>query len=118
MISFISKHTLENIKYKFLILYILNVTDMLFTIFLLSTGLFIEINYLMAKALQSLPSSFMLKIILPAALLLCLYIRMKKADETQLKQSNIIINVVITAYLIINFWHLVCVFLLCISLLS
>lgn len=118
MISFISNHTLENIKFKFLILYILNVTDMLFTVFLLYTGLFIEINFLMAKALQSLPASFMLKIVLPAVLLLCLYIRMRKANETQLKQSNIIINVVITVYLVINLWHLVCFLLLGITLLS
>ena len=118
MISFISNHTLENIKFKFLILYLLNVTDILFTIFLLSTGLFLEANFLMAKAVQSLPTSFMLKIVLPAVLLLCLYIRMRKANETQLKQSNIIINVVITAYSIINLWHLVCLFLLGISLLS
>ena len=118
MISFISNHTLEKIKLKFLILYILNVTDMLFTIFLLSTGLFIEINFLMEKAVQSLLVSFMLKIVLPAVLLLYLYIRMRKANETQLKQSNIIINVVCTAYLLINLWHLVCLLLLGISLLS
>ena len=96
----------------------LNVTDMLFTIFLLSTGLFIEINLLMEKAVQSLPTSFMLKIVLPAVLLVYLYIRMRKANEIQLKRSNIIINVAIIAYLLINLWHLVCLLLLGISLLS
>jgi len=110
--TFISSHTLENIKSKFLILYFLNVTDILFTTFLLSTGLFLETNFLMVKAVQSFSASFILKIMLPAVLLLCLYIRMKKATETQLKQSNIITNIAIVVYLIINLWHLVCLFLL------
>jgi len=118
LIFFIRNHTLENIKFKFLILYLLNVTDILFTVFLLSTGLFLETNFLMAKAVQSLSTSFILKVVLPAVLLFCLYIRMKKANETQLKQSNIIINVVTIAYSVINLWHLVCFLLLGISLLS
>ena len=98
LIPFINNHTLENIKYKFLILYLLNVTDIIFTLSLLATGLFLEANILMAKAVESISASFILKIVLPAALLLCLYIRMKKASEKQLKQSNIIINVTTTAY--------------------
>ncbi|WP_435790683.1 DUF5658 family protein [Clostridium sp.] len=60
----------------------------------------------------------MLKIVLPAVLLLCLYIRMRKANENQLNKSNIVINVVITAYSLINLWHLVCFLLLGISLLG
>ncbi|MBZ9625370.1 DUF5658 family protein [Clostridium sp. FP2] len=112
LITFIKNYTLRNIKYKLFILYLLNVTDILFTILLLSTGLFLETNFLMTKALQSLSTSFILKIVLPAVLLLCLYIRMKKANETQLKQSNIIINIATSVYLIINFWHLICFLLL------
>lgn len=112
LVTFIKNYTLRNIKYKFFILYLLNVTDILFTILLLSTGLFLETNFLMTKALQSLSTSFILKIVLPAVLLLCLYIRMKKANETQLKQSNIIINIATSVYLIINFWHLICFLLL------
>ena len=112
LISFIKTYSLENIKYKLLVKYLLNVTDILFTIVLLSTGLYLEANVLMAKAVESLLASFILKILFPAVLLICLYIRMKKANETQLKKSNIIINIATAIYSVINLWHLICVLLL------
>ena len=112
LIAFIKTYTLENIKYKLLVIYLLNVTDILFTILLLSTGLYLEANVLMIKALESIIGSFILKILFPAVLLFCLYIRMKKANETQLKQSNIIINIATAVYSIINLWHLICILLL------
>jgi hypothetical protein len=108
LVSFIKNYTLENIKYKFLILYLLNVTDIFFTLLLLSTGLFMEANTLMVKAVQSLSASFLLKIVLPAALLLYLYLRMKRASEKQLKQSNIVLNIATAIYALINISHLIC----------
>lgn len=108
LMFFIKAYTFENIKYKLLILYLLNVTDILFTLLLVSTGLFIEANFLMVNAVQSLSASFILKILLPAVLLLYIYIRMKKASETQLKQSNIILNIITGVYIIINIFHLIC----------
>ena len=112
LIAFIKTYSLENIKYKLLVIYLLNVTDILFTMMLLSTGLYLEANVLMANAVESLLASFILKILFPGVLLFCLYIRMKKANETQLKQSNIIINIATAVYSVINLWHLICVLLL------
>lgn len=74
---------------------------------LLSTGLFMEANVLMAKAVDSLLSSFLLKVVLPAALLFYLYFRMKNASEKQLKQSNILLSVATGVYAVINIFHLV-----------
>lgn len=111
MILFIKAYTFENIKYKLLILYLLNVTDILFTVLLLSTGLFTEANFLMIKAVKSVPASFILKIVLPAVLLLYIYIRMKKASELQLKHSNIILNIITGVYILINASHLIWFFL-------
>ncbi|MBU3142493.1 hypothetical protein KPL50_02935 [Clostridium sp. CF012] len=113
MMFFIKTYTFENIKYKLLLLYLLNVTDILFTLLLLSTGLFMEANFLMAKAVQSISSSFILKIVLPAVLLLYIYLRMKKATGTQLKQSNLILNIITGVYIIINISHLVWFLLFC-----
>ncbi|MBU3189348.1 hypothetical protein KPL51_07225 [Clostridium bowmanii] len=111
MMLFIKTYTYENIKYKLLILYLLNVTDILFTVLLLSTGLFAEANFLMVKAIQSPSTSFILKIVLPAVLLLYIYIRMKNASELQLKQSNIILNIITGVYILINIFHLIWFFL-------
>lgn len=66
-----------------------------------------EANVLMAKAVDSLLSSFLLKVVLPAALLFYLYFRMKNASEKQLKQSNILLSVATGVYAIINIFHLV-----------
>jgi len=107
MTTFIKNYSLKNIKHKFLILYLLNLTDIIFTLLLLHTGLYMEANALMVKAVQSLVSSFILKVVLPAALLGYLYIRMTKATETQLKKSNLIITIVISIYFLINVSHLV-----------
>jgi hypothetical protein len=66
-----------------------------------------EANILMIKAVESIPLSFILKILLPATLLFYLYIRMKKASEKQLKKSNTIINIAIAFYSLINISHFV-----------
>ena len=112
LISFIKDYTFKNIKHKILLLYLLNVTDILFTLLLLATGFYIEANILMAKAVQSFSASFILKIVLPAALLFYIYIRMKSASEKQLKQSNILLNIATAVYSMINIFHLICFFLL------
>ena len=108
MILFIKNFELENIKHKLMILYIFNVTDIIFTHLLLATGFYLEANFLMTKAVQSLFSSFILKIALPATLLFYIYTRMKKANEKQLKQSNIIVNIATAIYSLINIFHLFC----------
>lgn len=66
-----------------------------------------EANPFMIKAVQNLSISFILKIVLPAILLLYLSLRIKKATDYQLKISNIIINIATTAYALINVSHLI-----------
>lgn len=107
MITFIKNYSLDNIKYKLLILYILNVTDIIFTLLLLNTGLYIEANTLMTGAVQNPMAGFTLKVVLPAAMLFYLYIRMQKANNTQLKISNVIINIAAFLYALINTSHLI-----------
>lgn len=107
MISFIKNYSLKNIKNKLLMLYILNVTDMIFTLLLLDTSYFIEANILMSKVVQSSPISFLLKVVLPAVLFICLYLRMKNASVPQLKISNFIINITTSLYILINISHII-----------
>ena len=107
LIAFIKNHTLENIKHKLLILYLLNVTDILFTLLLISTGLFMEANIVLKKAVQSVPASILLKVVLPAVLLFYISLRIKDASVKQLKQSNIILTIVTVGYTLINISHLV-----------
>lgn len=105
--AFIRNYSLRNIKIKLFILYILNTTDIIFTLFLLSTGFFKEANILMIETVQNPLLSVLIKIILPALLLIIIYFRMRNATDRQLKKSNILINGVIILYTLINISHIV-----------
>jgi hypothetical protein len=107
MIAFIKNYSLDNIKNKLLMLYILNVTDIVFTLLLLSTGFYMEANGLMSNAVQSPAASIALKVILPAVLFICVYFRMHKATLQQLKKSNFLITGATVLYALINLSHLV-----------
>jgi hypothetical protein len=112
MITFIKNYTIETIRKKFLLLYLLNVTDIIFTVLLLRTGYFAEVNIFMIKAVQSPIASVLLKIILPAILLYYMYRQIRSSDASQLKVSNIAVNISLTIYSLVNLSHLVWVALL------
>lgn len=99
---FIKDYSYDNIKWKFIILYILNLADITFTLALLETGLFIEANSFMAGIVEDPILSLLLKVDLVGVLLLIVYKRMIKATDKQLKIANYIFNVVIILYSLIN----------------
>lgn len=106
MVSFIKDFSLNSLKLKLLLLYILNVIDIVFTLILLETGCFEEINILLVSIINNIPACMAIKVFIPAILLLYIYIRLKKATEKQHKTSNIIINFGISIYAIINMSHI------------
>lgn len=112
MIAFIKDDKLEMIKKKFILLYLLNVTDIIFTVLLLQTGYFAEVNLLMIKVLQNPVASILLKVILPAILLYVIYKRMCHSDVLQRKTANVAVNISLTIYVLVNLSHLVWVALL------
>lgn len=112
MMTFIKCSDLASIKKKLIILYLLNVSDIIFTLLLLRTGLFAEVNFLMAKAVQNPAASLCLKIILPAIILYYLYTGIKNSKDPHSKAANIAINISLTMYALVNLSHLVWVALL------
>ncbi len=107
MLAFIKDYSLDNLKNKLFVLYVLNITDIIFTLLLLNTGFYIEANILMISAVQSYAASFCLKVLLPAILLLYVFYRLKSANERQLRNSNIMISGITVVYAFINLSHLV-----------
>ncbi|NLK95718.1 MAG: hypothetical protein GX275_11120 [Clostridiales bacterium] len=95
-----------DLKYKFYLIYILNVTDIIFTLILLSTGEFSEVNELMKNIVQNKALAILIKGIM--VLLLTLYIvrRLKNANEFQLNISRYIVTSVLFLYMIINISHI------------
>lgn len=107
MITLLKRSSLQNIKYKFLLIYLLNVSDIICTILLLKTGLFIEANPLMFKVIQDQSAALALKVFLPALLLLALTVRIHKATEYQLRISNYLVNIILLLYTLINLSHII-----------
>lgn len=112
MLAYVKDCSLDNLKNKLIVLYVLNVTDIVFTLFLLNTGYYLEANILMTSAVQSYTASFNLKVVLPAILLLYVFYRLKSANDRQLRNSNIMISGITIVYAFINLSHLVWVSLL------
>jgi hypothetical protein len=100
---------LNSTKGKLITLYLLNVSDIIFTILLVNTGMFIEANLIMAPLIYNNQLlSLLIKIVAPFFLLLCLFYRMRKgATSKQLFQANIIITLSVLFYGIINVFHVI-----------
>jgi len=96
-----------NIKSKLLILYILNVLDIVFTLLLLETGFFQEANPFMLYIINRPTKLLIIKIILPALLLFLMYLRIRNAQKHQLIISNKIINGALFGYGLLNLLHLI-----------
>ena len=107
MIGFFKGYSIEIIKIKLLMIYFLNVADLIFTLLLLSTGYYFEANILMAKVVNNTAATLLIKIILPAILLAVLYLRIKIATNKQRKISNYVINPVAILYIMINIFHFI-----------
>lgn len=107
IIAFIRSYQIESLKKKMILLYILNVTDIILTLLLLNTGFFAEVNVFMVNAVESPTLSILLKVILPALLLLYLYKRNDVEDISGLRSTNIGINISLGLYTIVNITHLV-----------
>lgn len=105
--EFIRSYNYETIQKKFILLYSLNISDILFTLILVETGLFREANVVMIKVIENTMFSLLLKVVVVGILIFIIYRRMAGATEKQLRISNIIINGAITIYEIINIMHII-----------
>lgn len=107
IISIFKNGDLSNIKKKLILLYILNVTDVIFTLFLVNTGMFVEANFLMLQLINEHQLlSLFLKIAIPLILFILVFYRMKEISGKQLYQSNVIITLALLFYCIINLSHI------------
>lgn len=107
MSFFVKSKELQYIKNKFVILYILNVVDIILTLLLLRTGMYQEANIFMKSVINNEILSCIIKFTVPLILLMYIYMRMQKASEKQLDQANLIINVPLLFYVAIDLLHIV-----------
>lgn len=98
MINFIKNYSLDSIKTKLKIIYALNVFDIVATVLLYNTGLFLEVNSFIELFLENPVIAISIKIILPGALFLIMFKHMHDANEKQLKISNVALEVLMLYY--------------------
>jgi hypothetical protein len=97
---------LITIKEKMITIVILNITDILFTQMLISTGSFIEANNFMKSIVQNPLSSILLKTFIPILLFSLIWGSLSRLPNKQLRIANQIINVGLGMYICINIFHL------------
>ena len=53
MINFIKQYQLPNLRLKLILLYLLNISDIILTLLLLETGIIMEANPIMSEVMES-----------------------------------------------------------------
>lgn len=107
LFQFLTQYHLPNIKFKLILLYLLNISDIILTLILLKTGLIIEGNPIMAYVIQKKSVTFLFKGVLPGLLFMYLYLRLKSASIHITKLTNYGLILLLGFYLLINSLHLI-----------
>jgi len=105
MENFIKNYNLNGVKKKLIIIYILNVIDIVFTIALIKSGWFTEANGFMQSLVQSTLMSYVVKITIPATILFYIYMRVKNSDKKTLKMTNIGLLIPLIMYIGVDILH-------------
>ena len=101
---------------KLALLYTLNITDYLFTLILISSGLFVEANPILQSDIGG-TGGFIMKCILPLILLLYVKIRFCTRMSEHKRAVNVLIYIILFYYAAINLMHVfwlsytVCIFI-------
>lgn len=90
---------------RIIIIYALNVSDYIFTLILIQSGMFQEVNPILSMPINNF-WGFVLKCIVPFVLLLYLRYRFRDASERQIKPIKYILDFTIGIYAIINIFHI------------
>lgn len=96
------------IKRRLFLLFMLNLSDWLCTLALISTGYFAEANPLMRNVVESPFLGFLVKFALPLGLILFAVRKIKFAEPKQIAISNNIVLAGVAIYVMINLYHLFC----------
>ncbi len=102
----IISHSFHSIQCKLVLLYILNILDIFFTLFLISTGYLREANILMSYIVNKPVLALLIKIILPGLLIIILKKRIAAANTKQLQITNLIVCIAVLCYTLIIICHI------------
>ncbi len=95
-------------KRRLFLLFMLNMSDWVCTLALVSTGVFEEANPLMKNVISMPMLGFLVKVALPLVMILAALPRLKNSDERQVLLSNRVCLCGVLIYVLINLYHLFC----------
>ena len=95
-------------KKRLFLLFMLNMSDWICTLALLSTGCFEEANPLMRNVIASPFLGFAVKILLPLMFIAFALSKVNDADSRQILVSNNIALFGVSVYLLLNIYHIIC----------
>lgn len=104
--NFIKSYNYKNLQIKLLLLFLLNGLDIIFTLLLLRTELFMEANIFMINIINSPLLALIIKLGLVGLLIFIEYKRIVYAKDRDLFFSNILITGIICLYILINLSHI------------
>ena len=105
MVSFFRRYAYPDITIKLIVLYALNVMDILFTSFLVSTGFFIEANPIMAALMNNALITVLFKIAMPAIIFVFLGVTLREATEKLRRSANRLIGMLLVVYIGVTLLH-------------
>lgn len=106
MISYVKNSSARCLKQKLTFIYFLNTIDIIFTYALLKTGLFQEVNVLMVNIVNDALLSILIKLILPAVLMIYIVTKLDELPFIHLPLCNFFVMIVFTLYSSIALMHL------------
>ena len=102
LVSLVTKNKFDGIL---LAIYLLNIFDYLFTLVLISSGLFIEANPLLSLDIKGM-NGFALKCVVPLMLLTYLHIRLSVSPPKTEKPVKAFLYILLSYYAVINVFHI------------
>ncbi len=89
---------------RMLILYFLNLSDYLFTLILISSGLFMEANPLLSLSING-SAGFFAKCVLPAAMLIYIKLRITSGEVKHMLAAKVMLDIAAVFYFAVNCMH-------------
>ncbi len=103
ILSFVtSECVLDN---RFAVLYFLNLSDYLFTLVLISSGLFTEVNPLLSLSIDGV-GGFLAKCILPLLLILYIRLRFISKPPKNILAAKLMLDIIMCFYFFVNCFHI------------
>jgi hypothetical protein len=104
--DFVGEHSRYSFYFKLTLLYFLNLVDWFCTEALISSGYFYEANPIMQPVFESFWLTLLVKGALPLLLIGICAIIFKLADTEETLTARIVLYIGITAYALVNLWHI------------